>query len=72
MIPVQLGLRNFLSYRDPVELDLSGIHLACISGSNGAGKSTLLDAITWVLFGKSRVKSVGAPPTAAAGGKGSR
>lgn len=57
MIPVQLGLRNFLSYRDPVELDLSGIHLACISGSNGAGKSTLLDAITWVLFGKSRVKS---------------
>ncbi len=57
MIPVQLSLRNFLSYRDPVELELGGIHLACISGSNGAGKSTILDAITWVLFGKSRVKS---------------
>ena len=57
MIPVQLNLRNFLSYRDPVELELGGIHLACISGSNGAGKSTILDAITWVLFGKSRVKS---------------
>ena len=57
MIPVQLNLRNFLSYRDPAELDLSGIHLACISGSNGAGKSTILDAITWALFGKSRVKS---------------
>ena len=57
MIPVQLHLRNFLSYRDPAELDFSGIHLACISGSNGAGKSTILDAITWALFGKSRVKS---------------
>lgn len=57
MIPVQLSLRNFLSYRDPAELDLSGIHLAAITGSNGAGKSTILDAITWALFGKSRAKS---------------
>ncbi|MBP6015924.1 MAG: SMC family ATPase [Candidatus Promineofilum sp.] len=57
MIPVQLSLRNFLSYREPVQLDLDGIHLACISGPNGAGKSSILDAITWVLFGKSRVKS---------------
>lgn len=57
MIPVQLSLRNFLSYREPVELDLTGIHLACISGPNGAGKSSILDAITWALFGKSRVKS---------------
>src|SRR5690606_33000586 len=57
MIPVQLTLRNFLSYREPAELDFAGIHLACISGPNGAGKSTILDAITWALFGKSRVKS---------------
>ena len=57
MIPLQLSLRNFLSYREPVELELAGIHLACISGPNGAGKSSILDAITWVLFGKSRVKS---------------
>ena len=57
MIPIQLTLRNFLSYRDAAELDLSGIHLACISGANGAGKSTILDGITWALFGKSRVKS---------------
>lgn len=57
MIPHQLTLHNFLSYRDTVELDLRGVHLACISGLNGAGKSTILDGITWALFGKSRVKS---------------
>lgn len=57
MIPHQLTLRNFLSYRDVADLDLRGIHLACISGLNGAGKSTILDGITWALFGKSRVKS---------------
>lgn len=57
MIPIQLTLRNFLSYRDTAELDLTGLHLACISGSNGVGKSTILEAMTWALFGKSRVKS---------------
>lgn len=54
MIPHSLTLTNFLSYRDTAELDLRGIHLACISGLNGAGKSSLLDAVTWALFGKSR------------------
>jgi len=57
MIPLQLTLRNFLSYRDAAELDLTGVHLACISGLNGVGKSSILEAITWSLFGKSRVKS---------------
>ncbi|MBN1315491.1 MAG: SMC family ATPase [Anaerolineales bacterium] len=54
MIPLQLELENFLSYRRQVKLDLSGMHLACIAGENGAGKSSLLDAMTWVLFGKCR------------------
>ncbi|MFO7661228.1 MAG: SMC family ATPase [Chloroflexota bacterium] len=57
MIPHQLTLTNFLSYRDTVILDLHDIHLACISGLNGAGKSTILDGITWALFGHSRSKS---------------
>ncbi len=57
MIPQYLSLSNFLSYRDRAELDMRGLHLACISGLNGAGKSTILDAITWGLFGKSRVRS---------------
>lgn len=54
MIPIQLVLSGFLSYREPVELDFTGFELACISGPNGAGKSSLLDAITWVLFGQAR------------------
>ncbi|GMV35463.1 MAG: SMC family ATPase [Chloroflexi bacterium CFX1] len=54
MIPLRLRIAGFLSYRDPVELDFGGIHLACISGQNGAGKSSLLDAFTWSLFGEAR------------------
>jgi DNA repair protein SbcC/Rad50 len=54
MIPITLAIQGFLSYRDPVELDFSGLSLACISGHNGAGKSSLLDAITWSLFGQAR------------------
>ncbi|MCD4674289.1 MAG: SMC family ATPase, partial [Anaerolineaceae bacterium] len=54
MIPVRLKLEGFLSYLDPVELDFSGLDVACISGANGAGKSSLLDAITWALFGQAR------------------
>ncbi|MEC4984800.1 MAG: exonuclease subunit SbcC [Oscillatoria sp. PMC 1068.18] len=53
MIPLQLTLKNFLSYRDAT-LDFRGLHTACICGSNGAGKSSLLEAITWVVWGQSR------------------
>ncbi|MBI4926339.1 MAG: AAA family ATPase, partial [Anaerolineae bacterium] len=56
MIPYKIRLSGFLSYQDPVELDFSGLTLACISGSNGAGKSTILDAITWALFGEARTR----------------
>ncbi len=54
MIPVRLQISNFLSYGDPVEVDFSEFHIACITGHNGAGKSSLLDAITWALFGQAR------------------
>lgn len=53
MIPVQLILKNFLSYRDAA-LDFGGLHTACICGANGAGKSSLLEAITWAIWGESR------------------
>src|SRR4028119_2308887 len=56
MIPVQLILKNFLSYRDAT-LDFRGLHTACICGSNGAGKSSLLEAITWAIWGQSRAGS---------------
>ena len=54
MIPRQLKISGFLSYKEPVEIDFTRIHVACISGSNGAGKSALLDAMTWALFGQAR------------------
>jgi exonuclease SbcC len=54
MIPLKLYIRNFMCYREQV-LDLSGVHLACLTGNNGTGKSALLDALTWVLWGRSRV-----------------
>jgi len=54
MIPLQLKISGFLSYREPVEVDFTTFELACISGQNGAGKSSLLDAITWSLFGQAR------------------
>jgi exonuclease SbcC len=57
MIPLHIRISGFLSYHDVVELDFTGIDLACISGHNGAGKSSLLDAITWSLFGEARGKS---------------
>ena len=53
MIPLQLTLKNFLSYQDAT-LNFRGLHTACICGANGAGKSSLLEAITWVIWGKSR------------------
>ncbi len=53
MIPLQLKLKNFLSYRD-ASLDFRGLHTACICGPNGAGKSSLLEAIAWSIWGNSR------------------
>ena len=55
MIPHKLSLKNFLSYKEPLEpLDFSQMHLAVLIGQNGHGKSALLDAITWALWGKAR------------------
>lgn len=56
MIPKQLAVKNFLSYRETT-LDFCGLHTACICGSNGAGKSSLLEAITWAIWGQSRAST---------------
>ncbi|MGH2412422.1 MAG: AAA family ATPase, partial [Microcystaceae cyanobacterium] len=56
MIPLQLTLKNFLSYCEAT-LDFRGLHTACICGANGAGKSSLLEAITWTIWGQSRATS---------------
>ena len=55
MIPLQLKLRNFLSYgEDAPTLDFTSFKLACLTGRNGHGKSALLDAITWAVWGEAR------------------
>lgn len=56
MIPLELTLLNFLSYREAT-LDFRGLHTACICGKNGSGKSGLIDAIAWSLWGESRAAS---------------
>lgn len=56
MIPLQLSLKNFLSYRE-ASLDFTGLHTACICGANGAGKSSLLEGITWAIWGECRAVS---------------
>ncbi|MDH4138040.1 MAG: SMC family ATPase, partial [Anaerolineae bacterium] len=55
MIPLRLQLRNFMCYHEVEALDFSGIHLACLAGDNGHGKSALLDAVTWALWGRTRL-----------------
>jgi len=56
MLPQKLKLNNFLSYQE-LDLDFSGIHVACIWGANGAGKSALLEAIAWAIWGYSRASN---------------
>lgn len=53
VVPVKLSLSNFMSYKK-ADLDLTGVHLACLSGDNGAGKSSLFDAMTWAMWGEAR------------------
>ena len=56
MIPLKLTVKNFLCYRDNTPtLDFESVHLACLCGDNGHGKSALLDAITFALWGSSRL-----------------
>ena len=58
MVPMRLALKNFMCYRDNVpDLDLEGIHVACLCGDNGHGKTALLDAMTWALWGESRART---------------
>ena len=59
MIPLRIKVVNFLSYRDEVELDLRGVHVACLSGDNGHGKTAILDSITWALWGWARGRRYG-------------
>ncbi len=54
MLPEELSLRGFLSYRKKQTLDFTKFHVALISGDNGQGKSSLLEAMTFALYGIAR------------------
>ncbi len=56
MRPLVLRMYNFMSYEEEV-LDLSRIRLGAIIGPNGSGKSTILQAITYALWGVTRMVS---------------
>lgn len=58
MVPVELRLKNFLSYgTEAPPLEFDQFHVACLSGGNGQGKSALLDAMTWAVWGEARKSS---------------
>ncbi len=54
MLPIQITLEGFMSYRDAATLSFEGASLWMLSGGNGAGKSTVFDAMRWTLFGRHR------------------
>ncbi len=55
MIPLQLQLKNFLSYGLEFQtINFKPYNLICLSGKNGHGKSAILDSMTWALWGQAR------------------
>ncbi len=54
MIPLQITLQGFLSYREKTTISFEGASLWMLAGANGAGKSSVFDAMRWTLFGAHR------------------
>lgn len=52
MRPLRLEIQGLTSYRQPIEVDFSGLDLFAIWGPTGAGKTSLVDAITYALYGQ--------------------
>jgi exonuclease SbcC len=54
VIPLRVGVKCFMSYKEPMEFRFDGEPLWVLCGPNGAGKSAVFDARTYALFGKYR------------------
>ncbi|MCH6575889.1 MAG: AAA family ATPase, partial [Bacteroidetes bacterium] len=60
MRPLKVIVEYFLPFRGKVEIDLSKVHAATVTGRNGAGKSSFfIDAILFALFGQARKRPEG-------------
>ncbi|HEX5615862.1 MAG TPA: SMC family ATPase [Acidimicrobiia bacterium] len=51
MRPVRIRAQGFGAFRDPIDLDLTGVDFFALVGPTGAGKSTVIDAICFALYG---------------------
>jgi exonuclease SbcC len=54
MIPQQVRLEGFLSYKAGESIPFDDAELWMLTGPNGSGKSTIFDAVTFALFGQHR------------------
>lgn len=56
MIISKIQLHNFMGYKGSTSIDFEGKKIIAICGKNESGKSSILQAISYVLFGKTRAK----------------
>lgn len=59
MVPIQICIEGFLSFRGRQVIDLTGMDLCMLSGPNGSGKSSVFDALTVALFNTHRAGTKG-------------
>lgn len=52
MRPLRIRAEGFSSYREAVELDLTGVEFFSLSGPTGSGKSSLIDSMIFALYGR--------------------
>jgi exonuclease SbcC len=51
MRPVRLRMHGFAAFREPTEVDFTGVEYFALVGPTGSGKSTVIDAMTFALYG---------------------
>jgi exonuclease SbcC len=73
MLPLQLRMENFGSFREPTTVDFTDADYFALVGPTGAGKTTVIDAICFGLYGtvprwgKENVVGLALAPSASSG-----